>query len=82
MPARSVLTVTPWIARSEPTAFSTGCQTCDFTTSVLTAAGPGACFLPSSMPAEIWCFLKKKSPAITPPITMSIRNIRLAINVS
>ena len=50
MPARSVLTSTPFTARIEPTALSTGCQVCARAMLEVTAAGGGAIFAPMAMP--------------------------------
>ena len=79
MPARSVLTVTPLTAFSEPTALSTGCHVCGFTTTVVTAAGGGANFAPIAFPARIVRYFAKAIPATARNTSSNITSIRFNI---
>jgi len=79
MPARSVLTVTPLTALSEPTALSTGCQVCPFTTTVVTAEGGGANFECSAIAARTREYLKKPMPATNTRTAASMMSIRFHI---
>ena len=80
MPARSVLTSTPFTARIDPTALSTGCHVCARAMLEVTAAGGGAIFAPMAA-ADLTCMtLKPTSTASNSPTAPSISVIRLNID--
>ena len=76
IPARSVLTVTPFTAFSEPTARSTGCHVCGFTVTVVTAAGGGPNFAPSAIPLRTIVYFQNPTTAMNVAARTSMMSIR------
>ncbi len=80
IPARSVLTVMPLTAFSDPTALRTGCHCSVLATAVVTAAGAGANFAAIAIPALICHAFQAPIAAIKRNISPNMVSIRLVMD--